>query len=408
MTAGIPIRVRRTIHDDPIDPIQLGGLLWHIDQQKLGIWNGTKMAWYPSLDPQNRQFILNNGQRLTGISSDGSRSALAISFETPGEMRIINVSNGNVIARFTANGTTVLANMTSTGALPGGSTQKISHPGFIPGLFRSKNSETEMGFIGPNSYLWKRATSSGSMILSTAYMKGAGDLTHFSAEGYTLKAEVKNDPVIATQGIGLRMWLFDTSLSSDSEFTNHSRVFFSVYGPANGYTTVRIGREGSYAEKEIAGRGYWTREYLDVPNHLITEDYSRAVREPFAIDFFYKTTPGNWYLNEPSIQNVDVVTNEVYQYRTLAERMAIADAYYMAPPTQVLYAAQPKVINLPMKVPALHAAATYTVEIINADRQIAISNKEPQGFRMQGVSPVEGAWTAKFVVGYHGRLTDIT
>lgn len=408
MTSGIPIRMRRTVHEEPIDTMQLGGMLWHIIDQKFGVYNGTQVCWYPGVDPTRNQFILNKGQDLVGKDANGDFGKVSISFKVPGQMQILS-DDGSIIASFSADGTTTFANPIVEDLLPGGSYQKVTHPGFIPEMFSTspKSTDTFTGFVGPNTYLWRKEDFDGQASVRYAYKDGGGALTHHSAEAYTLEYSVVA-PSGKTEGLGLRSWLLDSSLSSNSEFTNTHKLFVSVYGPINGSNVIRVGRDGNYVNTTVETNGAWKRVAVDLPFTLVGDDYLHSESSPISVDWFTETTPGVWYISEPSIQNVDVVEAEIYQYRTLAERVACANACYWNPPTQRFTADEKKVYNLPTDFPILHSKATYSMTTISTERPLVISAKTVDGFDLSTSNNAEGDWTCNFVIGFHGSLIDIT
>ncbi|QIG74757.1 hypothetical protein EVC12_122 [Rhizobium phage RHph_I42] len=409
MTGGIPIRPRRTKNDVPLDPIDqrhIGMLYWHMLDYKLGIWNDGGMCWYPGIDSVKKLFVLNADQRLTGQDSNGDINPIAISFNLPGTMQIVNTTTDEVLMSASALGVT-LADPLVEEVLPGGSLQRTSHPGFLPSLFPStaKVSDDGASFVGPNTYLWKKAGATGKASVRYAYKEGGGQITHPSAESYTLEFKVDQ----ALNGIGLRSWLFEPSLAYDGSI-NKNKVFVSIWGPSGTSNKLRIGRNGSYQVLTVLGNNNWTRVALDVPVHDITDSYAyNPDAEPFAVDWFFETTGGTWYISEPTVQCVDVLASEIYQFRTLAERMALADAYYWTPPTQFFDANNKRAFALPTQLPIVSTKATYDIVFTTQENVVTVTEKDQRGFVLNTEEDlVTGQWAAKFLVGYRGPLTDIT
>lgn len=408
MTGGTPIRPRRTKNDVPLDTLDLrhtGMLYWHEFDHKLGIWNDIGMCWYPGIDSVKRLFVLNADQRLTGKDSNGDTNPIAISYNNPGSMQIINTATDEVLMSASSLGVT-FADPLVEEVLPGGSLQRTSHPGFLPSLFSNvaKVSDNGAAFVGPNTYLWKKADATGKASVRYAYKEGGGQITHPSAEGYTLEFKVDT----ALSGIGLRSWLFDPALAYDGSI-NKNKVFVSIWGPAGTSNKLRIGRNGIYQVLTVLGNNNWTRVALEIPTHDIADSYAyNANAEPYAVDWFFETTGGTWYISEPTVQCIDVQLSEVYQFRTLAERMALADAYYWTPPTQFFEGNNKRSFALPTQLPIVSTKATYDLAFTTQERVVTVTEKDQRGFVL-GTDDVAaiGQWSAKFSVGYRGPLTDI-
>lgn len=402
---GIPIRFRRTTSDVPIDTIKVGGALWHMLDRKLGIWNGDFMCWYPGIDAVKKLFVLNQDQRMAGLDANGDTNNIAISFNEPGKMQIIDTSTSEVLFSIDQTGV-VMPNPIVEEVLPGGSLQRTSHPGFMPQFFPAEavNSDDDIGFVGPNTYLWKKAGGAGRAEVRYAYKAGGGQLTHSTAEAYTLEFKAAS----ALNNIGLRSWFFDPSLAYDGSI-NKNKIFVSLWSPIGYSNVIRVGRAGVYATTTIIGTNTWQRVALNLPTHDISESYAyNPDFEPYAIDWFYNTTGGTWYLSEPTVQCVDVVTTEIYQFRSIAERMAVADAYFWQPPTQFFEGVDKKSFDLPTSLPALHSKADYDIAMISSEHNVATFEKTQRGFTLFTDEPaITGQWNAKFKVGYRGPLTDI-
>ena len=402
MAGGIPIRFRRTISDTPIDPIELGGALWHVEDNKLGIMGQFGMCWYPGIDTKRKLFVLNQDQRFTGRDELGETSNLAIDFSTHGQLRIIDTVTDAVLATFSEAGA-VFANPIVENVVGGGSFSKGSHPGFVPNLFREVDTAIEQGFVGPNTYLWKKAEATGRVVVKPSYKPGSGDLTHFSAEAFTLSYNAMSP----TDGIGLRSWFFEPSLAYDGA-PNNNKVFFSIWGPQGKTNTIRIGRNGAYSSITILGNNAWQRLAMDIPVHGIANSFAFAEIEPYAIDWFYNTTGGEWFLAEPTVQNVNTITNELYQYKSIAERMALADSYYWESSALYFEGERKKAINLPFALPALHSKATYDVATVLSEHTINVTEKSRKGFVVNTLDANPASqWTAKLRVGYRGPLDNL-
>lgn len=406
MTGGIPIRARRMVQDTPIDPVQVGGLAYQMLDKKFGVYDGTQFLWYPGIDPVLKMMVMNTGQRFGGKDSAGNQNPIVMSFDLANHLQFIDTSSNTVIASFAANGATFANGVPGT-ALPGGSLQRVSHPGFIPSLFSSAyiTSDTP-GFVGPNTYLWQQAVNSGNAKVRYNVKPGSGVLTKDSTDFNTLEFTV-DGPITGT---GLRSWFFDPALAYDG-VANTNRHFISIFGPAGQVNTIRVGRAGVYTNLTVMGTGTWQRVAIDIPVHSLAQSYAYSTTfEPFAVDWFYNTTGGTWFIAEPSVQNINVYPTEFYQNRSIAERMAAADAYFWQPPTQYLFASQFQSLALPTSFPALHAFATYDVIINSSDFAVTVSEKTKQGFTINTTDTHAAAlqWKASLKVGYRGPLTDIS
>lgn len=405
MAGGIPIRFRRTVNDIPIDPAPIGTPFWHMLDYRLGIKTELGMCWYPGIDSKRKLFVLNKDQRLTGRDSSGDKNTIAIDFSTTGQMNFVDLTTDTTLLSVTETGV-IFDNPIVDEIVGGGSLSKGSHPGFVPSLFSSTpfDSTDYTGFIGPNTYLWKTDTNSGSLEASISYKEGSGALTHFSAETYTLKVDVASQ----LSGIGLRTWFFEPSLSYDGN-SNKNKVFISVFGPSGHANTLRIGRNGSYETITILGNGTWQRIALEIPVHDRTQSYLySADYEPFALDFVYNTSGGVWYFSEPTVQNVDTVTNEMYQYKSLAERCAMADSYYWETPNLYMEASRKKSLIFPMVLPVIHDNAICDVEAVTSTQVMNIAEASRNGIVVNTLDTnPSNEWVLKLRMGYRGPLTNL-
>lgn len=405
MAGGIPIRLRRTTRDVPIDPVPVGGPLWHMIDNKLGIQSEHGMCWYPGIDSKKKLVVLNHEQRLTGKVSSNEQNNLALDFGTQGIIRIVDINTDTVVASFSEAGA-VLPNPVVDTVVGGGAFNKGSHPGFLSHLFNTTlDTDVTKGFVGPNTYAWKRAQSSGRFTAGYGYKEGSGVLTHWSAERFTLKFDV----LTALQNMGLRSWFFEPALAHDG-VANSNKIFVSIFGPQGQSNVLRVGRAGSYASTTILGTGQWQRVALDLPVHSLANSYLySSSREPYAVDWFYNTTGGTWYLAEPTVQETAVVTNELYQYKTLGERAALADAFFWKSPPIYMQEARKKSIALPTSFPIIHTNANYDVVASANGQNVAVTEKQAQGFVINTAdSNPASQWSTRLLVGYRGPLTDIS
>lgn len=406
MTGGTPIRARRMLQDTPIDPVQVGGIGWNLIEKKFGFYDGTQFCWYPGIDPVLKMMIMNTGQRLGGRDNTGAVNPIVLSFEKPNTLEFIDTSTNTVIAAFSALGAT-FANGVPGNALPGGSLQRVSHPGFLPNLFSSSYiTSATPGFVGPNTYLWAQAANSGSAQVRYNVQPGSGAFTNSSTDNNVLEFTANGQ----ISGIGLRSWFFDPSLAYDG-VPNTNRHFISIYGPLNQLNTIRVGRAGVYTNLTVMGTGAWQRVAVDIPVHQLNQSYAyNAAYEPYAVDWFYNTTGGTWFIAEPTVQNINVYPIEFYQNRSLAERLASADAYYWQPPTQYIFGNQFLSLALPTSCPIVSANATYDVIVNSSDYAVTVTEKTQQGFTINTVdtNATTLQWKANLKVGYRGPLTDIS
>jgi TusA-related sulfurtransferase len=406
MAGGIPIRFRRTVNEQPVDPTPIGVGMWHMLDNKLGIMTENGMCWYPGIDTKKKLMVLNQGQRLTGKTDAGATNNLVIDFATNGTIRIVNIDTDEVIATFSEAGV-VLTDPVVEEVVGGGSLHKGSHPGFIPQLFSTtaKDSDNFQGFVGPNTYMWKKATGGlGRMQVRLSSEPGGGEMTHWSAEAFTLEVKV----LTALQNAGLRSWFFEPALANDG-FANKNKHFISIKGPQGQGNTIRIGRAGVYASTAVLGTGQWQRIALDIPVHSRTNSFVyNTDREPYAVDWFFNTTGGTWFISEPTVQEVETYVTELYQYKTLGERLALADAYFWKSPSLYMEAARKKSVVLPLSLPHLHDNATYDVVAEGNLQAINVTEKNRRGFVLNTLDSNPAAqWSTKLTVGYRGPLTDI-
>lgn len=409
MSHGVPIRFRRTISDTPSDMVYVGQGFFHLHDNKLGIYNGSKMCWYPGIDPLLKMMIMNKGQRLTGKTAAGIQSTIALEF-TANSLRVINLLNEQVLASFNADGSAVFANLQNTDILPAGNLSKTSHPGFLPQLFTDAyNSASYTGLVGPNTYLWKKAGGSGDIVVGYSYKEGLGETVHMSAEQFTYKATASAQ----LSNVGLRTWFLDPTIHQVHDavqtlITNSHKVFFSYFGPAGVENTFRIGRDGDYTTHTVLGDGKWHRISLDLPVPLHTETFAFSETSPYSLDLMFNTSgPSDWYFGEINVQQTYYHPAEVIQYKSVAERCAIADSYYRKYKNQVFNAGYRRSFSSPLDFSAWHSKA-FPIVRAQGGRSVTIENLSRQGFNAFSPDASAGEWLADITAGYIGSLSDIS
>lgn len=408
MSGGIPIRIRRTLSDTPSTPtIPLVGQPYlNTKDNKFGVYDGTNMLWYPGIDPLGNRMIMNQHQRITGKDSSGN-ATVEISFDNPNKLEIIHKPSGTVLARFDQTGAS-FNNLTAAASLPGGTLNRMTHPGFLPQFFSATaQSLSSQGgvWLGPNTYLWRSSGAAGSMSVGYGIKEGAGDTTHEMSDSLSLKATVTADAT----GQGIRMWLFDPFLGYNNAGKNVNRFFLSIYGPAGKTSKMRIGRDGNYTEITITGTGDWERVSLDVPSHVQSSSYLRSGTDsPFAVDVLKDAQSGDWYVHEPTLQCIDAYTAEVYQYRTLTERIASAMSVWYTPAGFTIYGNQPCFVNLPIPMAYYNDPhVTYDVTTVSATHTPTVSSKTANGFTVTTATTTSDMWSYIPKVALRGSIADL-
>lgn len=409
MSGGVPIRIRRTLTDTPVTPVVplVGQPFLHSGENKFGVFDGTNMLWYPQVDPVANRLIMNKNQSISGRDSNGDAN-VEISFDTPNALEIIHVPSSTVLARFDTTGAS-FNNLIANTPIPGGTLNRFIHPGFIPQLFSSTAktlSASGGSWLGANTYLWRKGVSSGTMSVSRAYTPGAGSITHEASETFCLKAEVTSN----CSGQGIRMWVLDPYLGYTNDNTKNSNKFFiSVYGPAGKTSLIRLGRAGLYTTVTVTGTGSWQRIGVTIPQHSQTTSYIMGgSNEPWAVDVLVDAEVGNWFIQEPTVQCIDQLTDEIYQYRTLSDRLAAATVCWYAPAGFNVTATNPLYVNLPVPLPILNDPYfTYDVVTVSSTHTPTIANKSERGFTVATSTMNTDFWAFVPVVAVRGPLTDI-
>lgn len=406
--SGIPIRIRRTLTDTPESP-SLGEMFLHLGQNKFGLYNGTAMLWYPGIDPLTKTMRMNEDQRLTGFDSDGTATVM-LSFDTPNALTIVTL-DGTILAQFDSTGVS-FNNPLAQSPLGGGNLNRLVHPGFLPGLFSSAETQIsaagEHKWLGPNTLMF-RGTGMGTMgsfSVSRQDGPGSGQLTHEVAEPLSLRVRVDTNLGQA----GIRMWLTDFNLGYYSDVTkNKNRFFISVKGPLGKTSFIRVGKNGTYSYVPITGTGMYQRYAVDIPQHTYLNSFvNGGMTEPYAIDVLYNAEAGEWFINEPTMQCVDSFADEIYQYRSFNERMQCANALWYEPIGIKMYGTESEYVNLPCPLPIYNDPYfTYSVETVFSTYPVVVENKTARGFEVRTSTSNSANWKYQPRVMAHGALTDI-
>lgn len=406
---GTPIRIRCTLNDTPIDsiPPSTGEPFLHLGDNKFGIYNGSDMLWYPCLDPLSKTMLMNMNQKLSGYDSNGN-STVYISFDTPNAITFLD-SIGTVLARFDATGAS-FNNLSAINPVGGGSLNRLIHPGFIPGIFPSTgqtvNTAATKKWVGPNTLMFIMTGGSGNFTCTQSYIAGSGGLTHTVAEMLTLNVTVTTNLVSG----GLRMYVLEPNTGYFSNTAkNKNRFFISVKGPLGKTSYLRVGRNGSYDYKQIIGTGNWARYYIDLPQHSYLSDFIQGgTSAPYAIDVLYNAEAGVWGIAEPTLQCIDNISDEIYQYKSLAERMNAANMIWFEPVGYQMYGTSRNYINLPIQMPIYNDPyVTYTVETIESTFTPVVDQKSRKGFEVRTNVANSSYWKYQPRIIIHGQLTDI-
>lgn len=401
---GSPIRIRRIMVDTPTDPASVGEPFLHMGDNKFGIYNGTQMLWYPCVDPLKKMMLMNLGQKLSGKDSNGG-STVYIDFDTPNAITFKS-SAGTILAQFDSTGAS-FNNLSIGGPIGGGALNRFIHPGFIPNVFPTTNtirSGPGKNWLGPNTLMW--CQDDGVFSARQTYMAGAGLLTHVASEMNTLTVTVTSRIVNG----GIRMWIFDpnTGYYEDSA-KNKNRFYISVKGEAGKEGYMRIGRNGAYTVKAITGTGSWRREFIDVPTHTYLADFATGVGSaPYSIDVLWAAEVGIWGLAEPTMQCLDNFSEEIFQYKSLPDRLNSANMLWYEPVGYRMYGQEKEYINLPIPLPKYQEGLIdYTVDTVESTYPVLIENKTHKGFEVHAETPNSTYWKYQPRVIVHGQISDI-
>jgi hypothetical protein len=401
---GIPIRIRRTNTNVPLGNKYIGEMFLHYTDKKFGIYDGTNMLWYPTIDPITNKLVLGVGQKLSGKDSN-SDSNIDIDFNQPNAVRIIHRPTNTQLAEFSSVGSS-FANLVSSVQNPGGYYNKFTHPGFTRSHFSTVTQSTSIKqhtWLGPNTLMWKKLGATGNIICNQSGLAGMGTVTHPASEDYCLKIDASSGP---TNGVGVRGWIFEAA--THTSLIGVLRCYLTFNGPIGQTIQMRVGRSGVYVSKTVTGTGNPSREFIDVPSHSVGR-FGLDTDEPYAWDFAYNPSGGVWHINEPTIQPVDVSASELYQFTSIQTRNAIASMYYWTPHFFAMKNSEIEYVTLPIPVPIYNtSAARYDVDIIQTDNPVAISNSQREGFEITPIGLVTGNWKTKVRVAYRGSLTDIS
>ena len=401
---GIPIRIRRTNSNVPLGNKYLGEMFLHYTDKKFGVYDGTNMLWYPTIDPITNRLILDKGQKLSGKDSS-LLSTIDIDFNQPNAVRIIHRPTNTQLAEFSSVGSS-FSNLIGSVQNPGGYYNKFTHPGFIRSHFSTLSQSTstkQHTWLGPNTLMWKKLGATGNISCKQSQVLGIGSVTHIASEDYCLEIDATSG---ATNGVGVRGWIFEAATTTT--LMGVLRCYLTFKGPIGQTIQMRVGRSGVYISKIIIGTGNPTREFIDVPSHS-TGRFGIDSDEPYAWDFAYNPSGGVWNISEPTIQPVDISPSELYQFSSIQTRNSIASMYYWTPYYFEMKNSEVEYVTLPMPVPVYNnAAARYDVEIIQTDNPVAISNAQREGFEITPIGLVTGNWKTKVRVAYRGSLTDIS
>ena len=209
---------------------------------------------------------------------------------------------------------------------------------------------------------------------------------------------------------GIRFHLLDPNMGyfSDS-LKNKNRVYVSVWGELGKTSYLRVGRNGSYSYKSIIGSGAWKREYIDVPQHsYLNEWINGGSNTPYVVDVLYNADAGIWGVAEPTMQCLDNFAEEIYQYRSLAERMHAANMVWFEPVGYRMYGTNREYVNFPVHLMMYNDPYfTFTAETIESTYPVVIDNKSRKGYEVRTTTANTAYWVYKPRIIVHGLLTDI-
>jgi hypothetical protein len=400
---GIPIRIRRTNSETPLGNKYLGELFLHYSEKKFGVYDGTNMLWYPTVDPITNSLILNKDQKLSGKDSTGQLSSLDLEFGN-NTLRVVHRPTNDILAEFSPAGSS-FSNLVSSIQNPGGYYNRFTHPGFTPFHFDSIAQSTftkQHTWLGPNTLMFKKFGATGNISCKQEKQASMGLVTHPATDDYCLQINATDGP---TNGVGVRSWIFETATSTTQ--AGVLRCYLTFKGPSGQSVQMRVGRNGVYSTKTIVGTGLPTREFIDMPTH--TDTFGIGSSEPFAWDLAYNPTGGIWHISEPTIQAVNISPSELYQYVSIQTRNAVASMYYWTPHFVGMKNNEVEYINLNQPVLLYDAAAAkYDVDIIQTDNPVTITNPQREGFEISPLGSIVGNWKIKFKVAYRGSLTDVS
>lgn len=409
---GIPIRIRRTVDDNPPNDNYLGEPYLNVKDNKFGVYNGTDMLWYPGIDPINKRMVMNPQQQLTGVDSAGDQT-IALDFDQPNALRIVHLPTNTQLAEFSPAGVSFSGTPVVT-QLAGGTYDMLRHPGFIPSLFDRGTLSTTAGgmqWVGPNTKLWKTTGGVGDIQVELAPTEsGAKDTTHMSADTYVLKATVTSGP---TNGIGIRTCLFNFWNSIDATGNGALRFFITLKGDAGETMEVRAGRDGLYTTITVIGTGLWERIAVDIPD-AVEQNSLTSVGDGIAFDFCRNPSGGTWYFAEPTCADVSETGGaETYQYRSLIQRHTDAAVVWETPAPYRAYDSDDFYVAYQHKPYAgtnTLTEAHVSVEVVSTVNPISLSQVNHKNNRtlVQPLAGATGAWFVELLIAQSGGNADIS
>ena len=310
---------------------------------RIGVFNGRyissvpQIEWGPRIDAVNASLLLNQGQALGGVDSNGGVNSVRLDWSVPGHLRVVDASNSNdVLFDIGADAQTLKAAASVQYGIPG-PINRLLNSGL--GLRRrlianqaemvtTNAARTNQGqrstadaywdnqmLLSPNCFAWKAAGSVGTLTFSI------DDTDVPTSVGAV--ASVKVVSTDAPNDAGVTFYDYDYASARNREV----RPTVYLKGDTGRATKIRLRSEagGVLAEADVTGTGAWVR--VSLPYVSLPDDGSSWL----AFDVLQQ--PGNgdiasctWRAAAPQISLGRGLT--AYETRTVAMEASMASSIY--------------------------------------------------------------------------------
>ena len=429
-----------------VDPLYNGEIVWDTDKNRVGIYYSTALYWLSTLDLATGELLLEMGIDYTGKTSYGDINDMRVNFSTADAVEINH--GGGILASFSSLSTDLV--MGSFAPQNRGASTNV-HPVLSP--YYSDDSDrtildnTSTTYSEPwdafvqvphsNMVLW--AKQAPMITLVNVYMTNPGEVTaafdshRGNINSNSLDQSALSSPSIAItapshpaqlQNIGLRSWIFDTSLLS------HPLTFvFTVNAERNAVSPLldsflfRCGPEGEYRMRRFVcewENNVFAYEYN--PDHFSDE----AKSQPFAIDWVTNyllvrsapslATPtllsnfailkGHWRYNEGDYDyqygfSEDYALTGVENSSVMAHQLN-----FLVQPNRNsnLVGSDLQKVNFDFPL----ATIDYDIEELHSDYPATITDKTMYGFSIKAdTAPANTMWRYNYNVYCRGTTSDI-